>query len=243
MKKFATLMLALVMLISCAAIGMAEDITLDVIICQYGTQTNDWFTGTGMNGTSFVKKFEEANPGIKLNLEVVSWNDVYTVVSTRISNNNAPDILNLDSFADYANEGLLLPVKDYCPEELFNDFFPSFIAQSVIDDTVWAVPDLASARALYYNVDLLEAAGVEVPTTWAELEDVCQALVDFYGGDTIYAKIVDFATKTPSNTTGAFYYDARDAVGIALSNITQTGADVDSELQTAQETLEFTMGA
>lgn len=120
MKKFATLMLALVMLISCAAIGMAEDITLDVIICQYGTQTNDWFTGTGMNGTSFVKKFEEANPGIKLNLEVVSWNDVYTVVSTRISNNNAPDILNLDSFADYANEGLLLPVKDYCPEELFN---------------------------------------------------------------------------------------------------------------------------
>lgn len=149
MKKFATLMLTLVMLISCAAIGMAEDITLDVIICQYGTQTNDWFTGTGMNGTSFVKKFEEANPGIKLNLEVVSWNDVYTVVSTRISNNNAPDILNLDSFADYANEGLLLPVKDYCPEELFNDFFPSFIAQSVIDDTVWAVPDLASARALY----------------------------------------------------------------------------------------------
>ena len=146
MKKFATLMLALAMLISCAAIGMAEDITLDVIICQYGPKTNDWFTGTGMNGTSFVKKFEEANPGIKLNLEVVSWNDVYTVVSTRISNNNAPDILNLDSFADYANEGLLMPVKDYCPEELYNDFFPSFIEQSVIDGTVWAVPDRAGFR-------------------------------------------------------------------------------------------------
>ena len=118
---------------------------------------------------------------------------MYTVVSTRISNNNGPDILNLDSFADYANEGLLLPVKDYCPEELFNDFFPSFIAQSVIDDTVWAVPDLASARALYYNVDLLEAAGVEVPTTWAELEDVCQALVDFYGGD-VYPWGIDMTT-------------------------------------------------
>ncbi len=193
MKKFATLMLALMMLLSCAALGMAEDITLDVIICQYGPKTNDWFTGTGMNGTSFVKKFEEANPGIKLNLEVVSWNDVYTVVSTRISNNNAPDILNLDSFADYANEGLLMPVKDYCPDELFNDFFPSFIAQSVIDDTVWAVPDLASARALYYNVDLLEQAGVEVPTTWAELEDVCQALIDFYGGD-VYPWGIDMTT-------------------------------------------------
>ena len=202
MKKFATLMLALAMLISCAAIGMAEDITLDVIICQYGPKTNDWFTGTGMNGTSFVKKFEEANPGIKLNLEVVSWNDVYTVVSTRISNNNAPDILNLDSFADYANEGLLMPVKDYCPEVLYNDFFPSFIEQSVIDGTVWAVPDLASARALYYNVDLLEAAGVEVPTTWAELEDVCQALVDFYGGD-VYPWGIDMTTDEGQATAAA----------------------------------------
>ena len=58
----------------------------------------------------------------------------------------------------------------------------------------------------------------------------------------VYAKIVDFATKTPSNITGAFYYDARDAVGTALSNIIQTGADMDSELQTAQETVEFNMG-
>ena len=80
--------------------------------------------------------------------------------------------------------------------------------------------------------------------TWAPAgeSDAYNVPVDFYGGDTVYAKIVDFATKTPSNTTGAFYYDARDAVGVALSNITQTGADVASELQTAQETLDSNMG-
>ena len=80
--------------------------------------------------------------------------------------------------------------------------------------------------------------------TWAPAgeSDAYNVPVDFYGGDTVYAKIVDFATKTPANTTGAFYYDARDAVGVALSNITQTGADVTSELQTAQETLDFNMG-
>ena len=148
MKKLVTLLLAVLMLTVFAGFGIAEDITLDVIIAQYGPNTNNWFLGDGMGGTSFVKKFEEANPGIKLNLEVVSWNDLYTVVSTRISNNNAPDILNIDTFADYANEGLLLPVSDYCPEELFKDFFPSFIEQSVIDGVCWAVPDLASARAL-----------------------------------------------------------------------------------------------
>lgn len=193
MKKLVTLLLAVLLLTVFAGFGLAEDITLDVIIAQYGPNTNNWFLGNGMDGSNFVKKFEEANPGIKLNLEVVSWNDIYTVVSTRISNNNAPDILNIDTFADYANEGLLLPVSDYCPEELFGDFFPSFIEQSVIDGVCWAVPDLASARALYYNADILEEAGVDVPTTWAELEDVCQAIIDTFGGE-VYPWGIDMTT-------------------------------------------------
>ena len=97
---------------------------LDVIICQYGPNTNDWFLGSGMDGSNFVEKFEAANPDVKLNLEVVSWNDVYTVVDTRIANGNAPDILNIDVFANYANDGLLMPVSEYCPEDLLADFFP-----------------------------------------------------------------------------------------------------------------------
>lgn len=80
--------------------------------------------------------------------------------------------------------------------------------------------------------------------TWAPAgdSDAYAQAVEFFGGDAVYAKIVDFATKTPSNITGAFYYDARDAVGVALSNIIQTGADMDSEIQTAQESAEFSMG-
>ena len=129
MKKLLSIALALVMVLGLTVIAKPVsadgEITLDVIICQYGPNTQEWFLGKGMNGTNFVEKFEAENPGIKLNLDVVSWNDVYTEVDTRIANNNAPDILNIDVFANYANEGLLLPVKDYCPEELFNDFFPS----------------------------------------------------------------------------------------------------------------------
>ena len=221
MKKFLALLLAAVMVFALAACGQQaapapaaeapaaeapaaeapaaeapaadEGITLDVIICQYGPNTQEWFLGKGMNGTNFVDKFEAENPGIKLNLEVISWNDVHQVVDTRIANNNAPDILNIDTFSEFVPDGLLMPVKDYCPEDLYNDFFPAFIAESVIDDTVWAVPDLASARALFYNVDLLKDAGVEVPTTWAELEDACQAILDYYNGE-IYPWGIDMTT-------------------------------------------------
>ena len=169
------------------------DVELDVIICQYGPNTNDWFLGSGMDGSNFVEKFEEENPDIKLSLDVVSWNDVYTEVDTRIASDNAPDILNIDVFANYANDGLLLPVSDYCPEDLYEDFFPSFIEQSVIDDTVWAVPDLASARALFCNADIFEEVGIDYPTTWSELEDCCQAIIDYYDGE-VYPWGIDMTT-------------------------------------------------
>lgn len=220
MKKILALLLALVMVLALCACGAektepeetaeapaettteaaeteeaaaADEIVLDVVIAQYGPNTQDWFLGTGMDGTNFVDKFESENPGIKLNLEVISWNDLATVIDTRITNHQQPDILNIDIFANYANEGLLEPVSQWCPEELYEDFFPSFIAESVIDDTVWAVPDLASARALYYNVDMFEEVGIEPPTTWAELEDCCQAILDYYGGE-VYPWGIDMTT-------------------------------------------------
>ena len=200
MKKLVAILLVLAMVFAMVGCGQSEpaaeageDITLDVIICQYGPNTQDWFLGSGMNGTNFVDKFEAENPGVKLNLEVVSWNDVYSVVDTRIASGQAPDILNIDVFANYAEEGLLMPVSDYCPEELYKDFFPSFIDQSVMDGTVWAVPDLASARALYYNVDMFEEMGIEPPTTWAELEEASETILDFYGGD-VYPWGIDMTT-------------------------------------------------
>ena len=176
MKKILAIALALCMVFSvCAVSAFADDeITLDVIICQYGPNTQEWFLGKGMNGTNFVDK-------------------VATVVDTRIAAGQAPDILNIDTFSDYAADGLLEPVSQWCPEELYNDFFPSFIDQSVIDDTVWAVPDLASARALFYNVDMFEEVGIEVPTTWAELEDAAQAIIDFYDGE-VYPWGIDMTT-------------------------------------------------
>ncbi len=65
---------------------------------------------------------------------------------------------------------------------------------------------------------------------------------EFFANQPIYALITEYAGKVPSNITGAYYYDARNAVGIGLSNVIQNGADIDAELKTAQETVEFNMG-
>lgn len=203
MKKLITFSLIATMVLSLAACGgskgseaqgteapkaeaSGDGVSIDVIAAQYGTQTQAWWEG-------FVKDFEAANPDIDLNVDVVSWNDIYTVVNTRIANGEAPDVLNIDVFADYQADDLLLPAKDYVSEETYAKFYQSFLDQSVVDDTVWAVPDLASARALYYNVDILNEVGVEVPTTWDELKDVCQKIKDYYKGD-VYPWGIDMTT-------------------------------------------------
>ena len=170
MKKIIAMLLVLVMALSLVACGGGgEKVTLKVIAAQYGNNTKEWWVG-------FEKDFEAANENIDLVVDVVSWNDIYTVVNTRIANNDAPDILNIDVFADYQADDLLLPAKDYISDETYAKFYPAFLDQSVVDGTVWAVPDLASARAMYYNADILKAAGVEVPTTWAELKAACEAI-------------------------------------------------------------------
>ena len=205
MKKFFALLLALTMMLGLVACGggtpapaeskapaesaapaPAEKVQLNVIAAQYGTQTADWWKG-------FEADFEKANENIDLVVDVVSWNDIYTVVNTRLANNDAPDILNIDVFADYQAEDLLLPAEDYISDETYAKFYESFLEQSVVDGTVWAVPDLASARAMYYNVDILEEVGVAVPTTWDELMDVSKKIYEFYDGE-VYPWGVDMTT-------------------------------------------------
>lgn len=186
MKKMAVLGLAALMACGMVtSVSAAEKVDLNVIAAQYGQNTADWWA-------KFVEEFNADNPGINLNVEVVSWNDIYTVVNTRIANGQAPDILNIDVFADYQADDLLLPAQDYVSEETYAKMYESFLEQSEIDGTVWAVPDLASARAMYYNVDILEAAGVEPPTTWDELTAACEAIKAY--DDSIYPWGIDMTT-------------------------------------------------
>ena len=70
--------------------------------------------------------------------------------------------------------------------------------------------------------------------------DVYAQPQEFWGGDAIFQKVVGFAGKVPSNNTGVYYYEARDAVSAALTEIVN-GADPATAFQKAQETVEFAM--
>ena len=139
---------------------------------------------------------------------------------------NMPKLDDVDGATNYSNNGgSSWAITTNCKKvDLAVDFMNSTFAGSTE-----FYDDIISKGAL---------------ATWAPAGDseAYAQPVEFFGGDAVYAKIVDFSTKTPSNVTGPFYYDARDAVGVALSNIIQSGADMDDEIATAQDTVEFNMG-
>ena len=64
--------------------------------------------------------------------------------------------------------------------------------------------------------------------------------VPFFSNDAIYAKVVGYAQHVPSNNTGAYYYEARDAVSTAITKILG-GADPAASLKEAQDTVTFAM--
>ena len=118
---------------SSAPAPAGDKTAINVIISQYGNYTQEWWT-------QFEKDFEAANDTVDLNIEIVSWNDIYTVVSTRIQSEQQPDILNISGFTDYVADDLLMKAEDYVSEKTKNNFIPSFWESNSIDGTVWALP-------------------------------------------------------------------------------------------------------
>lgn len=138
---------------------------------------------------------------------------------------NMPSLVGVDGATNYSNNGgSSWAVTANCQnQELAFDFLASTFAGSVE----------------FYET-ILPSSGALATYAPAADSDVYNEPSEFYGGDAVFAKIVEFSTKTPSNNTGVYYYEARDAIATAITNVT-SGADIESELDTAQQTVEFLM--
>jgi len=63
----------------------------------------------------------------------------------------------------------------------------------------------------------------------------------FFGGQAVFADILAFGANVPTNYTGVYYYEARDAVGLALSRVIDDGISIEEALQQAEDEVLFLM--
>jgi trehalose/maltose transport system substrate-binding protein len=70
----------------------------------------------------------------------------------------------------------VVDLNEYLSEEQISQYFPDMIAGQTIDGKLVALPWFTDAAGLYYRTDLLEKYGLEVPTTWEELEEAAATI-------------------------------------------------------------------
>lgn len=137
---------------------------------------------------------------------------------------NMPALDEIDGATNYANcGGASWAVSSNCKNtELAFDFLNATFGSSV---------------ELYD--ELLPNAGVIASYLPAAASDAYGEASEFYGGQAVYKDIVEFAGKVPGIDYGAYYSDIRSALTDAITNVVQNGADVETEIQNAQDTVEF----
>jgi len=138
--------------------------------------------------TQFAAKYKEKT-GTTLDVQVVSWDDIDQQSSTMVQNNNAPDILNLNVYASYAKDGLLYSADEVLSDSVKADLLPNFVKSGTYQGKMYGMPDLSSARALFYNKDLFAKAGIAAPPkTWAEFEADAKKVTALGNGTVGYAE-------------------------------------------------------
>lgn len=151
--------------------------SIKLVAAEYSNSTADFWS-------QFAQAYKEKT-GIDLDVQVISWNDIDQQSSTMIQNGNPPDILNLNVYASYAADDLLYSAEEVLSPEVKDDLIDAFVQSGTYKDKLYGMPDLSSARALFYNKDLFEKAGVSgPPKTWDEFVATAKK-IDQLGDDIV----------------------------------------------------------
>ncbi|MGG5318886.1 extracellular solute-binding protein [Enterococcus sp. AZ072] len=118
-----------------------------------------------------IKDFEKENPDIKVNFTNVP--DGATVLKTRISSDDAPDVINVypqnNDFQEWAKDGVF---KDLTENDYLKNLKEGTAETYAINDKIYSVPLTSNAWGFFYNKDKFEELGLETPKTWAEFEEL-----------------------------------------------------------------------
>ena len=138
---------------------------------------------------------------------------------------NFPSLPGVEGATNYSNQGgsTLAITTNFQDTDLAVDFLKNTFAGS---------------KELYDTI--LPGAGALATWLPASESDVYAEPQEFYGGQQVYTLLSEFSEKVPSVDLGVYYTEANRALSTLLSNVV-AGADIDAELETAKETVEFDM--
>jgi multiple sugar transport system substrate-binding protein len=116
--------------------------------------------------------FEAANPDVTIDLvNAGTGNDQYIALQNAISaNSGVPDVAQVEYYAlpQFSIAESLADIGPLGASDLDTRFTPGPWAAVTSGDAVYGLPMDSGPMALFYNQDVFDEYGIEIPTTWDE---------------------------------------------------------------------------
>lgn len=126
--------------------------------------------------TDVLNEFKEKHPNVKITEEFMPSEQLQPKLKTDAASDNLPDIFPVWVSSDNINDieaGLWMNMGETldADSEWKNSFSPGFLEQFQYEGVEgnWAVPLCSYGVGFYYNKEVFEKAGAEVPETWDDL--------------------------------------------------------------------------
>ena len=164
--------------------------------------------------TPVLEKFTKET-GIKVNLQVIGWNDLQTKIQTAVTSGQGPDVVNIGNtwatslqatgaFQEFGDSEM----KAIGGADKFGKVALS--TGGAPDKTVTSVPLYGLAYGLFYNKQMLKDANIEPPTNWDDLVTAAKTLTkgDTYGFSLAggsYTENAHFAFITSAQNGGEWF--------------------------------------
>lgn len=144
-----------------------------------------------------IQEYNASQDQYEVTAKYVPFADFKKQLSIGASADELPDIAILDSpdHASYVEMGIF---EDLTGKFDVSNYYEGTVNSCTVDGKLYGVPFGVNCLALYYNEDMLEAAGCEVPTTWDELKETAKKLT----GD----NVTGLALCSVQNEEGTFNF-------------------------------------
>ena len=187
MKKIIAMLLAVMLVIGLCACTVEQDDgnTIELKLATY--PIGGW--GTQATVEALIKDFEAANPGIKITVEYLDYQNGDTKVDTAINGGTAPDIIMEGPerlVANWGAKGLMVDLSDMIDATDKSEINAAALnACYTADGKCYEYPLVMTAHCMAINKTVFEAAGamehINAEThTWKSTEDFFSAVAKVY---------------------------------------------------------------
>ncbi len=179
MKKLLIAALTLCLLLSMVIMPTASAEAIELELWHYyGT---DYEYSDGSVFQRDIDAFNASQDRIRVNYTYVSREDLLKQYTMGALSGELPDLGMVDNpdMAGFIQMGVFADITDQLTAwGQLDQFFPGPLNSCTQNGRIYGLPHNSNCLALFYDKDLLDAAGVAVPTNWTELKDAAKKLTD-----------------------------------------------------------------